>query len=1791
MRNSPIRVVNARQNNLKNITVSVPVGAVTVVTGVAGAGKSSLALEVLYAEGYRRYVETFSPYARQFLERLDRPDADRIDGVLPGISIGRASPILTSRSTVGTITAIDDYLRPLFARAATLYCTGCGRPVERETPADIFQALLTAANGKSMLIGFSRHFEDISADAIRETLQQAGFSRVLEYGRPVRLENARLTGHQTNAGQADAHGTVTVILDRVPVQPDRRQRIIDTLESALKFGNGRLAVFPEDDTPPLYFSSHLHCAACDIEYAGPVPAMFSFNNPVGACEACNGFGRIIDIDPDLVIPDAGLSVAQGCIRPFQTPSYGMCQEDIMAYMTRHRLPADQPWQDLPESVKTTIWEGDPNDSWYGINEFFRYLESKRYKKQARIFHSRFRQYLTCPSCNGARLKPAALQFRLEDYNFADIQQMQISRAAAFFDEWGKRGADKATAMLLEEIRNRLGFLRDVGLGYLTPGRQSRTLSGGETQRVTLATALGTSLTSTLYLLDEPSVGLHPKDKERLAGVLSQLAADGNAVVVIEHDSAFIRAADRVIDLGPGPGSEGGRVSHQGTLAGLLRRKNSPTAKYLRGELAIPRPEKRRAHTEKRLHVTGATAHNLKDITVSIPLGLFVCITGVSGSGKSTLIDHVLFRNLRREKGLQVMEPGRCRGIEGAGQITEAVFVDQSPLSRNARMNAATYMSVLDPLRTAFAATRQARTLGFTRSAFSFNTAAGACPHCQGAGFERVELQFLPDVFVRCPACDGRRFNPSVLSIRVKGHSIADVLDLPARDVAGLFPDNPKIADALKPMIDIGLGYLTLSQSAPTLSGGEAQRLKLARHLARARQSENLLFLMDEPTTGLHPANVADLVGALQSLVAAGHSVVVIEHDMDMAESADWIIDMGPAGGDKGGQITGEGPPEAIAGMKTPTGRALSALSRKARTASDKKSKPVSAINTRNITISGAREHNLADVSTAIPRNKLVAVTGVSGSGKSTLAFDVLYAEGRERFLDCLPAYARQYMQPLARADVDRIAALPPTVALEQKVARAGAMSTAGTVSEMYHYLRLLFAAMGTAFCPACGVPGKASGVDDITDQLMSRFKGRTVYLLAPLIRKRKGFHADVIKRAQANGYDRVRIDGHIHESRNPPKLDRYKLHDIEAVVSRRQIQKNERQQVRAEIEKGLETGIGTLIVTSEKGNGDHFFATRRACPQCGSGLPVADPRLFTWSQKFGACPVCQGAGTEAAEGENDAEAPRPCPACGGTRLRPEALAVKIGDHHIGQVAALPIDEIRAWLHPLVATKKPANAPATDADMIAGQILPELNTRLSLLSALGLGYLSLDRATNTLSTGEAQRVRIAAELSSNLRGVCYVLDEPTVGLHPHNAAALVKALCDLRDRENTVVVVEHEEPVIRAADHVIDLGPGAGFNGGRITATGTPKQIEKAKESVTGRWLGSTGKTAPDCRRPLESAKILSLSGARLHNLDNLDVQIPLGRLVCVTGVSGSGKSTLVRDIIYRALKAKLGKNPLPPVLERLSGAGHISSVKEVDESPIGRTPRSVPATYVGIMDAIRRIFARTPEARARGYKAGRFSFNVAGGRCETCKGQGRHRVEMPLLPVIHIPCDVCGGSRFNPDTLTVTFKDHSIADVLGLTVDEALGLFAAFPDLVRPLKFLSRIGLGYLQLGQPSPTLSGGEAQRIKIAAELAARRTAVGFYILDEPTTGLHMADVAKLLSVLQRLVERGDTVVVIEHDMDVIAAADCVIDLGPEGGKNGGRIIAWGPPEVVATAKNSLTARHLGPYLKKTQVKGKQK
>jgi excinuclease ABC subunit A len=1833
-----IRVRGARQNNLRAIDVAIPIGAVTVITGVAGAGKSSLAFDVLYAEGYRRYVETFSPYARQFLDRLDRPHADAIEGVLPAVAIDRTAPVRTSRSTVGTMTSIADYLRALYARAADLHCRSCDQVVTRASAARAFDRLLEIGAGKAALICFATRVGKAKPDALRELFAQAGLRRVLEDGRAVALDDAHLRAED---------GVVSIVLDRVTISADRRQHVVDSLEAALRWGRGVVEVRVDGMAEAARFSERLACAACRIDYEDPSPATFSFNNPVGACPACKGFGRTMDIDPDLVVPDARLTVQQGCIKIFQSASYKECQDDLERFLRRRGLPVNVAWQDLDPEVRQLIWEGEPGGrkswrtKWYGLTGFFAWLEGRTYKMHVRVLLSRYRRYSTCATCGGQRLRPEALWFRIGGHNLPALEALSLTEAEAFFRGYAPAVSDAATDLLLAELRARLRFLVDVGVGYLTLARQSRTLSGGEAQRVGLATALGSALASTLYVLDEPSVGLHARDAARLKGVLAQLAAAGNAVVVVDHDPSLLAGADHVVELGPGPGAAGGRIVYQGKVAGLLHAEGSKTGAFLTGRLDVAAERRRRQpDPARRLRVVGARANNLRDVTVDVPLGCLVTVTGVSGSGKSSLVEEVIYRNLRRALGQSESDPGACDRIEGAAAIEQVVMVDQAPLGASSRVNAATYLGVMDPLRALFAASPDAKAAKLTASSFSFNSKAGACPTCEGAGYEKIELQFLPDAFVRCPACDGRRLRHEVWDIKVRGYDLPALLQLPAAEVARIYGDEPKygakIVRALQPLLDMGLGYLALGQPAPTLSGGEAQRLKLAGHLAEAAGQQNLLFLLDEPTTGLHPADVAVMLGALDRLVAAGHSVVVVEHNLEVARASDWIIDLGPEGGDAGGLVVAEGTPEVIARLDTPTGKALREAGRHgvlaalasagARAADAEGARPrgvAAAVGAMEIL--GAREHNLRAVSTAIPRNQLVAVTGVSGSGKSTLAFDVLYAEGQRRFLDCLPTYVRQFVRPLARPDVDRVTGVPPTVALEQKLTAGSRMSTVGTSSEIYHYLRLLFAFRGVSHCTRCGLAGEIVGGGDdgagespagrIAARISEHFPRGEITVLAPLVSKRKGVHRDILAGAVKQGVRGLRIDGVIHPPEKLPKLERHEIHDIEAVVdvidpgeggragAGKALEKAaaaRAERLRAAVDKALLlSGRSVRVVPRRERGGraaadkagadERFYSTGRACPGCGAGLPVPDPRLFTFSQQFGACAACAGRGViDDADGNDeddvdDDAAPvtarqRPvCTACKGSRLGPEALAVKVAGRSIGDVAALSVTQLRGFLAELGSLPKE----------LAEAIMPELQGRLAVLEELGLGYLTLDRGADTLSTGEGQRIRIVAQLASNLRGVAYVLDEPTVGLHPRDSEALAKALLGLRDRGNTVVVVEHEEALIRAADHVIDMGPGAGTEGGRIVVAGSPAEVARHASSLTGRWLRGAGDQVAAPRRPVGAADTswLRLCNARLHNLQGIDAEFPLGRLTCVTGVSGSGKSSLVRDLLHPALAARLRGGALPAGLDDLTGWQGLTRVIEVDEAPIGRTPRSVPATYVDIMNHLRTLFATTADARARGYKAGRFSFNVAAGRCDKCEGQGRIKVTMSLLPDVYIPCGGCGGRRFNPDTLSVLYKGKSIAEVLALTVDEARELFAPVSAVRVPLDFLAEIGLGYLSLGQASPTLSGGEAQRIKLAAELA--RPAGGhkggrtLYVLDEPTTGLHMADVAKLTAALHRLVDRGDTVVVIEHNLDLIAAVDYVIDLGPEGGAAGGQLIARGTPAEVARVTRSHTGRFLRAHL----------
>ncbi|RLK46850.1 excinuclease ABC subunit A [Alkalispirillum mobile] len=1955
-----IRVRGARQNNLRGFDLDIPLGELVVVTGVSGSGKSSLAFDTVYAEGQRRYVETFSPYARQFLDRMDRPAVDRIDGVLPAIAIDQTNPVRTSRSTVGTMTELNDHLKLLFARTAQLYCGGCGKRVQRDTPEGVAARLLASHGGeRAMVTARVAIPKKSSAATLRELLTGQGFTRI----------------------HAETRTHLEVVTDRIRLVDDRRDRLVEALESGLKLGQGHVQVrlLDEQREPgePLRYSADLHCADCDIHYEEPTPGLFSFNSPVGACETCRGFGRVMGIDYRLVIPDESLSLEQGAIKPFQSGRSAECQDDLLFHARRRGVATDIPFRDLPEDDRRWIIEGEGKFNgrkWYGIDGYFNYLERKSYKMHVRVLLSRYRSYDPCPDCHGARLKPAALLWRIGSHedsdavidraarqrphgatlpehafhglpglHLHDLLTLPLDRCARFFEQIHLPAPlDEAAEILLEGIHNRLAYLNTVGLGYLTLDRQSRTLSGGEVQRINLTTALGTALVNTLFVLDEPSIGLHPRDIDRIVTVMHRLRDAGNSLLVVEHDPAVMQAADRIIDIGPGPGERGGQVIFNGTPAELLRTEDSLTADYLTGRKRVVEgvltggaehadadgsgacsgrnrsgarvegstsdhegsggvggrvrsgartqdgegPQGGRMDPETpRITIQGATEHNLKALTVDIPVhpGL-VCLTGVSGSGKSTLMRDILYNELSRCKGHPGDPSGAFEALTGDEHIDDVVLVDQSPIGKTTRSNPASYTGAFEPIRKAYAAEPLAKERKYTPGVFSFNSGKGRCPTCGGNGFEHVEMQFLSDVYLRCADCDGRRYRPEILEIQrlpdpgadlgttADGpKNIAEVLDLTVDQAAEFFRETPAVLKSLEPLQAVGLGYLKLGQPVPTLSGGEAQRLKLAGHLAktsgRRKQRQRLLFLFDEPTTGLHFQDVAVLLSAFRRLQDEGHALLVIEHNLDVMLAADWLIDLGPEGGDQGGRLLCTGTPRQVMERAevSHTGRALADYVRElARLRTGAGASPGAATEAigastgqtgdtpgsgaqQYIDIHHAREHNLKGVDIRIPRNRLTVITGLSGSGKSTVAFDILFNEGQRRYLESLNAYARQFVQPAARPDVDSVEGIPPTVAIEQRTSRGGRKSTVATLTEVHHFLRLLYVRLGTWHCPACRVPIQAQTAEAIHAQLLREHRGETLHLLAPMVSGRKGIYKELARWAAGKGYASLHVDGAFLPTADWPKLDRYREHDIDLPVADLRIEPENAQPLRRAIELALEHGKGVLRIRTPDG-ALTTLSTERACPSCQRSFDEPDPRLFSYNSPHGWCHTCYGTG-EVLEGfsdedtgkehhwretESDEDAlPVPCPTCDGARLNAEARAVTFQDRTLPGLSALTVHEARAWFADLMASRQltdnplEADPPKPEAPdhgaqglmalthreaTIARDVLPEIHNRLRFLEDVGLGYLSLDRAAPTLSGGEAQRIRLAAQLGSNLQGVCYVMDEPTIGLHPRDNRLLLDVLGRLEGKGNTIVVVEHDEDTIRRAEHVIDLGPGAGINGGRVVAAGTVDELLDHPSSITGRYLRQplphpllgerrpvqlpdapgAAVPPPPGNAPEAPHATLALRSPTLHNLKGEDLHLPLGRLVVVTGVSGSGKSSLIRGVLKPALKRQLAHRrqdtaPDLPHCSGLEGWQTIDRVLEVDQTPIGKTPRSCPATYIGFWDDIRKLYAGTQEASLRGYGPGRFSFNTKDGRCPDCDGQGVRRVEMNFLPDVAVPCETCHGLRFTRETLAVEWKGRHIGDVLNMSVEEAEAFFAAQPRIHHPLTLLNAVGLGYLTLGQPSPTLSGGEAQRIKLVTELAkarpdlrAQRTPHTLYVLDEPTVGLHMADVERLIEALQRLVDAGHTVVVIEHNLDLIAEADWVVDIGPEGGDAGGRIVACGAPEQVA-ASATETGRYLGELL----------
>ena len=1861
-RQQAIEVRGARQNNLKGIDVDIPLGEFVVVTGASGSGKSSFAFDTLYAEGQRRYVETFSPYVRQFFERMDKPKVDEIRGIPPAIAIEQSNHVRTTRSTVGTITEINDYLKVLFAQMAKAYCPKTGLEIRPDTPESVRANCLEAFAEETPLVVFGIPCPTDSDPAdFLGFLEGQGYLRILLFGQLYRTDAPDQLDRKLPA-------VVEVVQDRI--SPKKKTRFLEAVETAFDRGKGRLAVvLPGKKMVRREFSSFWDCPESGVVLQPPAAGLFSFNHPLGACPACKGFGRVIGLDLEKAVPDHSLSIMEGVVKPFQGERGGECQDDLERCAAARGIPLDRPFTDIDEADREWILYGeggDPeenwqNGQWYGVKGFFDWLERRAYKMHVRVFLSRYRSYTTCHDCRGGRLRPDALCFRLEEKTIAKIWRMPVTELLPFFEAMTPPKGDKSTDLALGEIQSRIRYLERVGLGYLDLDRATRSLSGGEVQRVNLCTCLGARLTNVLFVLDEPSVGLHPRDTGRLIEIMEGLRDRGNTLLVVEHEESVIRSADHLIEIGPGRGEGGGELVFAGPAASMP--DSTLTGSYLSGKKFIPVPKTRRAvDPERCLQLRGASQHNLRDVDVEIPLGLFTVVSGVSGSGKSTLVHSVLHRNLLSAKGeAGTEEPGRLRGLEGAEKVGDVIMVDQSPLARTPRSTPVLYLGVFDVIRKLYSETETAQLLGMGPGFFSFNSGDGRCERCMGTGFEKVEMQFLSDVYVTCPECEGSRFQDHVLEVEIRDKNLHQLLQTSvtgaivwleqvATDADEVVAEAPlrftkqgklrskqrgnsttsrvirNAAATLRTLEEVGLGYLTLGQPLNTLSGGESQRLKLVSHLIEAGKKKNTrrshLFLLDEPTTGLHFDDVALLLRVFDRLVEEGHTLLVVEHNLEVIKCADHLIDLGPEGGAGGGEIVATGTPEQIARTKKSiTGQVLAPLlkppgkpSKRALKVAEAAPRTSYVVRPDSIDVRGAREHNLKNIDVSIPTDKFVVVTGLSGSGKSTLAFDLVFAEGQRRFLDSISTYARQFVDQLERPDVDLISGLPPTVAIEQRVSRGGGKSTVATVTEVYHFLRLLYAKVGEQHAPGSGEKAVVQSISSIVSTVRAAAKKGTVHLMAPLIRGRKGYHTEVAARAEKKGFDTLYVDGKLTPSTGFEPLSRFQEHFIDVVVSQPD-SKTKADELRASVEEALRLGRGTARILDAK-NKISVLSAQLSCPVTGESFEPPEPRLFSYNSPHGWCSRCRGYGVvdlydrfdaqgadSMLSAELDEERKRArrlrkapdelttCPECEGGRLNEIARHVFIAGRPIHELAALSVADARAAISRLKFTGRDG--------LIARDIVAEIGQRLLFMEEVGLGYLQLDRSATTLSGGEAQRIRLASQLGSNLRGVLYVLDEPTIGLHARDNAQLLDTLVALRDKGNSVLVVEHDEDTMERSDHVIDLGPGAGIHGGEVVASGPFSKLRKSKNSITGGMLAkSHSHPWRGERRPIPSVKArkgwIRVTGATANNLRNVDVAIPEARLVVLTGVSGSGKSSFLRGVLEPAARSVVNKTKVTgraKTWTKITGLNHFQAVYEVDQSPIGKTSRSCPATYVKVFDEIRKLFSGLPESRMRGFAPGRFSFNTAGGRCETCEGNGRIKLEMNFLPTSFVDCNDCHGKRFNPATLEIEYHGKTIADVMDLTVEEAAEFFQTNKKIHRTLALLAETGTGYLKLGQPSPTVSGGEAQRIKLVAELArgvgrsenarlkGRTFNPNLYLIEEPTIGLHMSDVEKLVDVLHRLVDGGHTVVVIEHNLDLAAEADYVIDVGPEAGAAGGEIVAAGTPEEIVKVKRSRTA----PFLKK--------
>lgn len=1599
-----IRIRNACEHNLKNISLDIPHNQLIVVTGVSGSGKSSLAFDVITKEGQGRFFETYSSFSRQFIGKLSRPAVDSIDGLFPVISLVQKTLIINPRSTVGTISDLYDFLRLLYARLG------------------------------------------VSSEGLK--------------------------------------------LSR---------------------------------------------------------SLFSFNTSIGACPVCNGLGLEEKISEEKLITDQGKTLREGVLAPSLPNGYIMYSQVTLDVLNQvcdaHGFSVDIPWKDLTEIQRQVVLYGStlikvpfgkhPLENrlkWTGITAkpreegFYRGLMpvmSEILKRDRNDNILKYVESVSCSACSGKRLNSLALSVTLHSKTIDQLSEMEVRNLKTWLlnQEWSSFEFPIATPVIEKMIRQ-ISLMENLGMGHLTLERSTRSLSAGESQRLKLVNQVASVLCNILYVFDEPSIGLHPSDKQNMLEILRILVKNGNTVIVVEHDETFIRNADWIIDIGPGAGEHGGKLLFNGSIKHFLTDTSleevSPTYRSLTAENKSEF-NAGSSHPDKRfISIKNCCLNNLKNIDVRFQLSALNVVTGVSGSGKNSLVHGILesaILSKPHENGTIIHGVNEVSGTEA---IDKLITIDQQPIGRTPRSNPATYTGLADKLRDLFAKTDEAKLAGFGKSRFSFNTTGGRCENCLGAGSLQIGMHFLGNVDVICPVCSGKRFNEETLKIKYQGKSILEVLEFTVEQAITFFSDQAAILKKLRTLEDVGLGYIHLGQASTTLSGGEAQRIKLATELQQT-DTGNTLYILDEPTIGLHISDIETLLKALQKLIKNGNTVICIEHDSDVIRQADWVIDLGPGNGELGGNLMFQGfPNEFIHSQDSLTARSIMREDVHVKKFED------SDIDLNSIVLNGVQTHQLKNINVSIPRNKLTVITGVSGSGKSSLAFDTLFAEAQSRFSESLSTYARSLLKLANPAKVNFCSGLGPAVAINRKYHSNSSRSTMGTLTGLYDHYRLMFSRLSQqqgfdysaqhfsfnhqlGACPVCDGLGVNLNCDP--EQLITHPE-RSILDGAMIGHKTGKFYGDPFGQYVA-ALKEIAAKMGVNFSGPWYLLD----------------------QAAKEIALyGTGSAIWDVTWTfkNKTRSGDHRMTT-------------------TW---IGFCNLINDEYKRKYLNKNTRDievlfSEQTCSACGGSRLNPKLLEVRYLGKNIAEITSLTVNESLKFFEQFALENSNIAEVAVVREISFG-----VTDLLKIIEELGLGYLTANRSSGSLSGGEGQRLRIAGAFSARLFGVTYILDEPTIGLHSKDTISLVSIIRRLISSGNTVVVVEHDEQFIRQADTIIEMGPGAGAKGGMVTAYGSPDEILKQKHSLTSKILLDNWLIQPSHR--LLKINSFGIINASRNNLKNIDIRFSSGGIIAVTGVSGSGKSTLIRDVLWKSAQVKH-----PVGCDAVYGLEQFSRIQYVDQLPISDNSLSTPATFTGLMDVLRDIFAETEAAQKLKLSKSAFSYMNKEGKCADCNGYGQKRSSMDFMSDIWTICETCNGSRYKEVVLSCLVQGYSIGDVLEKTVDQVLIIFEYHNRAYPLLKILHNVGIGHIKLGQAGNTLSGGEVQRLKLASELIHQHKGTNLYMFDEPATGLHYLDVEKLISVFNDLADRGNTLIFIEHNPMMTGIANQVIVLGPGSGPEGGQKI----------------------------------